>query len=121
METARRPTSKFPKQSANGPRAPSGCASVIPTWAAFACACRAHTLAPFRGVDRRFQIRGVERGVTVVDDYGHHPTEIRATLESARLGGYRRILVLFQWFYNYLTRNRSARLITGDEAVRGRP
>jgi UDP-N-acetylmuramate--alanine ligase len=53
-------------------------------------------LATFSGVDRRFQVRGVERGVTVVDDYGHHPTEIRATLESARLGGYRRILVLFQ-------------------------
>src|ERR1700722_3785342 len=53
-------------------------------------------LAAFSGVDRRFQIRGVERGVTVVDDYGHHPTEIRATLESARLGGYSRILVLFQ-------------------------
>jgi UDP-N-acetylmuramate--alanine ligase len=53
-------------------------------------------LSTFSGVDRRFQIRGVERGVTVVDDYGHHPTEIRATLESARLGGYRRILVLFQ-------------------------
>ena len=43
-------------------------------------------LATFNGVDRRFQIRGVERGVTVVDDYGHHPTEIRATLESARAG-----------------------------------
>src|SRR5882672_9973716 len=53
-------------------------------------------LATFSGVDRRFQIRGVEGGVTVVDDYGHHPTEIRATLESARLGGYARILVLFQ-------------------------
>src|SRR5207237_7541079 len=44
-------------------------------------------LATFSGVDRRFQIRGVERGVTVVDDYGPHPTEIGATLESARLGG----------------------------------
>jgi UDP-N-acetylmuramate--alanine ligase len=53
-------------------------------------------LATYSGVDRRFQIRGVERGVTVVDDYGHHPTEIRATLESARLGGYKRILALFQ-------------------------
>jgi UDP-N-acetylmuramate--alanine ligase len=53
-------------------------------------------LATFSGVDRRFQIRGVERGVTVIDDYGHHPTEIRATLESARLGGYRRVLALFQ-------------------------
>src|SRR5882672_12199204 len=53
-------------------------------------------LATYSGVDRRFQIRGVEGGVTVVDDYGHHPTEIRATLVSARLGGYARILVLFQ-------------------------
>ena len=53
-------------------------------------------LAAFSGVDRRFQIRGRERGVTVIDDYGHHPTEIRATLESARLCGFRRIHVLFQ-------------------------
>jgi UDP-N-acetylmuramate--alanine ligase len=53
-------------------------------------------LASFRGVDRRFQRKGVERGVTVVDDYGHHPTEIRATLEAARQCGFGRVLVLFQ-------------------------
>jgi UDP-N-acetylmuramate--alanine ligase len=53
-------------------------------------------LATFRGVDRRFQMRGVERGVTVIDDYGHHPTEIRATLQAARECGYGRVLVLFQ-------------------------
>ncbi|HUP04413.1 MAG TPA: UDP-N-acetylmuramate--L-alanine ligase [Bryobacteraceae bacterium] len=53
-------------------------------------------LAGFTGVDRRFQIRGKERGVTVVDDYGHHPTEIRATLEGARQCGFRRVHVLFQ-------------------------
>ena len=53
-------------------------------------------LATFSGVDRRFQVRGKERGVTVVDDYGHHPTEIRATLEGARQCGFERILVLFQ-------------------------
>ncbi len=53
-------------------------------------------LESFRGVDRRFQVRGVERGVTVVDDYGHHPTEIRATLSAARECGYGRVLVLFQ-------------------------
>jgi UDP-N-acetylmuramate--alanine ligase len=53
-------------------------------------------LATFSGVDRRFQVRGKERGVTVVDDYGHHPTEIRATLDGARLCGFRRIHVLFQ-------------------------
>ena len=53
-------------------------------------------LATFSGVDRRFQLRGTARGVSVVDDYGHHPTEIRATLDSARLCGFRRIHVLFQ-------------------------
>jgi UDP-N-acetylmuramate--alanine ligase len=53
-------------------------------------------LAGFTGVDRRFQVRGAERGVTVVDDYGHHPTEVRATLAGARLCGFRRIHVLFQ-------------------------
>ncbi|MGO9232527.1 MAG: UDP-N-acetylmuramate--L-alanine ligase [Bryobacteraceae bacterium] len=53
-------------------------------------------LATFSGVDRRFQVRGEERGITVVDDYGHHPTEIRATLDGARLCGFERIHVLFQ-------------------------
>jgi UDP-N-acetylmuramate--alanine ligase len=53
-------------------------------------------LDSFQGVDRRFQIKGVARGVTVVDDYGHHPTEIVATLRAAREAGYRRVLVLFQ-------------------------
>jgi len=53
-------------------------------------------LATFSGVDRRFQLRGKERGVTVVDDYGHHPTEIRATLDGARVCGFRKIHVLFQ-------------------------
>ena len=53
-------------------------------------------LATFNGVDRRFQVRGKERGITVIDDYGHHPTEIRATLDAARLCGFRRIHVLFQ-------------------------
>ncbi|WP_051978296.1 UDP-N-acetylmuramate--L-alanine ligase [Edaphobacter aggregans] len=53
-------------------------------------------LESFRGVDRRFQIKGIARGVTVVDDYGHHPTEIVATLCAARECGYGRVLVLFQ-------------------------
>jgi UDP-N-acetylmuramate--alanine ligase len=56
----------------------------------------AEGLNHFRGVDRRFQLRGQARGVTVVDDYGHHPTEIRATLAAARECGHRRILVVFQ-------------------------
>ena len=42
-------------------------------------------LAAFSGVERRFQVRGEASGVTVIDDYGHHPTEIRATLETLRL------------------------------------
>lgn len=53
-------------------------------------------LEQFRGVDRRFQIKGAERGVTVIDDYGHHPTEIRATLAAARACRYSRVHVLFQ-------------------------
>lgn len=53
-------------------------------------------LAAFSGVDRRFSIRGVERGVTVIDDYGHHPTEVKATLAAARLSPFRQIHVLFQ-------------------------
>jgi len=53
-------------------------------------------LENFRGVDRRFQIRGQAAGVTVIDDYGHHPTEIRATLAAARQCGYRKIHVIFQ-------------------------
>ena len=53
-------------------------------------------LETFRGVDRRFQIKGEVRGVTVVDDYGHHPTEILATLRAARDCGYSKVHVLFQ-------------------------
>jgi UDP-N-acetylmuramate--alanine ligase len=53
-------------------------------------------LAKFSGVDRRFQQRGQEKGVTVIDDYGHHPTEIRATLAAARDCRYNRIHAIFQ-------------------------
>ena len=50
----------------------------------------------FRGVDRRFQFKGAAAGVSVIDDYGHHPTEIRATLSAARQCGFRRVHVIFQ-------------------------
>jgi len=53
-------------------------------------------LAEFRGVDRRFQLRGGVGEISVIDDYGHHPTEIRATLAAARQCGYKRIHVVFQ-------------------------
>ena len=53
-------------------------------------------LEEFQGVDRRFQLRGRAAGVSVVDDYGHHPTEIRATLAAARQCGYKHVHVIFQ-------------------------
>jgi UDP-N-acetylmuramate--alanine ligase len=56
----------------------------------------AEGLSHFRGVDRRFQLRGTARGVTVVDDYGHHPTEIRATLAAARECGHVKVHIIFQ-------------------------
>lgn len=56
----------------------------------------AQGLAAFSGVDRRFQLRGEAAGVTVIDDYGHHPTEVRATLDAARQRRFAHIHVLFQ-------------------------
>jgi len=53
-------------------------------------------LAGFAGVQRRFQARGSARGVTVVDDYGHHPAEIRATLAAAKAGFDCRVVTVFQ-------------------------
>ncbi len=53
-------------------------------------------LAKFAGVGRRFDVKGVVNGITVVDDYGHHPVEIQATLEAARACKFNRLLVLFQ-------------------------
>jgi UDP-N-acetylmuramate--alanine ligase len=59
----------------------------------FQASCEA--LAAFSGVDRRFSVRGEAGGVLVVDDYGHHPTEMAATIGAARLHG-RRLVVAFQ-------------------------
>ena len=53
-------------------------------------------LENFNGVDRRFQRIGSAGGVTVIDDYGHHPTEIRATLAAARQCGFGKVHVIFQ-------------------------
>jgi UDP-N-acetylmuramate--alanine ligase len=53
-------------------------------------------LAKFAGVARRFDIKGTVNNIVVVDDYGHHPAEIRATLEAARGCKFNRLLVLFQ-------------------------
>jgi len=53
-------------------------------------------LENFNGVDRRFQQIGAANGVTVIDDYGHHPTEIRATLAAAQQCGFGKVHVIFQ-------------------------
>jgi UDP-N-acetylmuramate--alanine ligase len=56
----------------------------------------AAALKEFHGADRRYQVRGSARGVTVVDDYGHHPTEIAAVLRAARTGKPARLVAIFQ-------------------------
>ena len=53
-------------------------------------------LAGYRPVSRRFEVKGEAAGVTVIDDYAHHPTEIKATLEGARSGFDKRIVAVFQ-------------------------
>jgi len=89
----------------------------------------------FSGVQRRFQIRGEHRGIMVVDDYGHHPEEIKATLRAAREGWNRRIVVLFQphrytrthyLFHQFLTAFSEADVLfitniypAGEEAMEG--
>ena len=54
------------------------------------------TLREFSGIQRRFQIKGEKKGILIVDDYGHHPVEIIATLKAARTGWERRIVAVFQ-------------------------
>ena len=58
-------------------------------------ACCAAGLAGFRGVDRRFELKGDVDGIQVVDDYAHHPSEVAAALQAARVSG-RRIIAVFQ-------------------------
>jgi UDP-N-acetylmuramate--alanine ligase len=109
LETAPGSFSRFLVCTASGPLGPfelhvPGRHNVLNATAAVAVAHQLEIapdrivegLRSFRGVDRRFQIRGKARGVTVVDDYGHHPTEIRATLAAARECGRGRIHVVFQ-------------------------
>ena len=54
------------------------------------------TLRDFSGIQRRFQIKGEKKGILIVDDYGHHPVEVMATLKAARTGWKRRIVAVFQ-------------------------
>jgi UDP-N-acetylmuramate--alanine ligase len=74
-------------------------------------------LNAFSGVDRRFQIKGEVNGVTVIDDYGHHPTEIKATLAAARECGYKHVHVIFQPHRYTRTRDLMQEFITAfDDA-----
>jgi UDP-N-acetylmuramate--alanine ligase len=79
----------------------------------------AEGLRNFRGVDRRFQLKGCVNGIAVVDDYGHHPTEIRATLRAARDCNYSRIHVIFQPHRYTRTRDLFNEFVTafGDAAT----
>ena len=81
----------------------------------------ASALGEFAGVERRFQLKGEIGGVMVVDDYGHHPTEIAAVIAAARAGFDRRLLVAFQP-HRYtrtaqLAREFGEALATADEVV----
>ena len=71
-------------------------------------------LAQYSGVDRRFQVRGEQAGVTVVDDYGHHPTEIRATLAAAQSES---TLHTFQSTSKYDGANASSGLIADSHGI----
>ncbi|HVP63775.1 MAG TPA: UDP-N-acetylmuramate--L-alanine ligase [candidate division Zixibacteria bacterium] len=79
-------------------------------------------LAQFRGVDRRFQLKGQAGGVSVIDDYGHHPTEIRATLAAARqwVAGRGKIIVIFQphrYTRTYLLMDEFAKAFTDADRL----
>lgn len=56
----------------------------------------AASLSGFGGVKRRFEVVGEKQGITVVDDYAHHPSEIRATLSAAKSAGFGRVVAVFQ-------------------------
>jgi UDP-N-acetylmuramate--alanine ligase len=92
-------------------------AVAIATQLDVSCEDIAHGLRGYRGVDRRFQLKGCARGVNVVDDYGHHPTEIRATLSAAKESGYRHVHVIFQPHRYTRTRDLMAEFATAfDDA-----
>lgn len=71
-------------------------AVALASWAGIDSGSIIRALSGFSGVKRRFQIIGEAKGFTIVDDYAHHPTEIKATLAAAKSGDWRRVIGLFQ-------------------------
>ncbi|MDD5448730.1 MAG: cyanophycin synthetase, partial [Actinomycetota bacterium] len=69
-------------------------------------------LVDFKGVRRRFELVGSSGGVTVIDDYAHHPTEVKAVMDIASMGAYKRVVVIFQPH-----RYTRTRLLAGDFGV----
>jgi UDP-N-acetylmuramate--alanine ligase len=74
----------------------AACALALADWCGVPLARAAARLEGFTGVGRRMEPRGAAGGVDVVDDYAHHPAEIRATLQAARERGPARVVVVFQ-------------------------
>ena len=74
----------------------AACALALADWCGVAPETAAPRLAAFRGIGRRMEPRGAAGGVEVVDDYAHHPAEIRATVAAARERGPARLVVVFQ-------------------------
>jgi UDP-N-acetylmuramate--alanine ligase len=71
-----------------------------------------HGLESFRGIQRRFQVKGEARGITVIDDYAHHPVEIAATLETAQSCFDRRVVAVFQPHRYSRTRDQFNQFLT---------
>ncbi|HEX9977040.1 MAG TPA: UDP-N-acetylmuramate--L-alanine ligase [Acidimicrobiia bacterium] len=86
---------KIPKPGAHVARNAAGVLSLLGELG-FDVAAAARGLAGFGGVRRRFDVRGRVGGITIVDDYAHHPTEVRATIEAASVGHAGRIVAVFQ-------------------------
>jgi UDP-N-acetylmuramate--alanine ligase len=74
----------------------AACALAVAEWCGAALPEAAERLSRFAGVGRRFELRGEAHGVSVVDDYAHHPAEVEATLKAARETGAARVIVVFQ-------------------------
>jgi UDP-N-acetylmuramate--alanine ligase len=71
-------------------------AITVGRWAGVAPAAAAHALSTFAGVHRRFELRGTARGAAFYDDYGHNPTEMAVTIDTARRRAPRRLIAVVQ-------------------------